>query len=249
MRCTIIFICFLVFLAGKGLAESPEPPLADTRLTVHTLLREDIFAGFRADNMERIERAEKNIGTLMKLRPEAKADLLAWKGGVKLYRAVLAKEADHNEEFQRLYQESLDSFGEARKLGPNNSGVAAIVGGTFALFADRLPEEHRAAAWSQCYDSYQVLWSQQAAAVARLPVHIRGELLGGLIQSSQRTGRTDELEQYLDKMIEVLPNTSYGRMAQRWKDDPQAAVGSNITCKSCHAQGRLTAQLKSVNRN
>ena len=206
-------------------------------------MREDIFAGWRADDMERFERGEQNIDRLMELRPAARAELLAWKGGTKLYRAVMAHEQEHLEESESLYSEAIDLFAEARKLGPQNGGVAAVVGGSYVLFADRLPEAHRADAWSACYDNYQVLWSLQAPAVAQMPVHIRGELLAGLIQSSQRTGRADEMQQFLDKMIEVLPDTPYGRMAQQWKDDPQAAVGQNISCKSCHAPGRLTATL------
>jgi len=240
---TILLSCFFAFLAVDGFAQSPDPPISDTRLTVHTLVREDIFAGYRADNMERFERGEQNIDRLLEQRPAARADLLAWKGGTKLYRAVTAHEQEHREEFQSFYSEAIDLFAQARELAPQGVGVAAVVGGSYVLFADRLPEAQRADAWSASYDSYQVLWSQQASAVAQLPVHIRGELLSGLIQSSQRTGRTDELQQYLDKMIEVLPNTSYGRMAQQWKDDPQAAVGQNISCKSCHAPGRLAATL------
>lgn len=246
---TITFSFWLAFLVDVGLAQSPDPPLADERLSVHTLLREDIFAGFRANNMERLERGEKNIDWLMQQRPQAKADLLAWKGGVKLYRSVLAHEADDEVTFQRLHKESQVAFTEARELGPKNAAAAAVVGGSYALFADRLPEKHREAAWSDCFDSYQVLWSQQAPYVEKLPIHIRGELLAGLIQSSQRTGRKDELSKYLDKMIEVLPDTSYSRLAQRWKDDPQAAVGSSIACKSCHAQGRLKTQIKRLDGN
>lgn len=246
MRCTIVCLCFFVLLAARGLAQSPDPPIADQRLTVHTLLREDIFAGFRADNMERLKRGEKNIDLLMKQRPEEKADLLAWKGGATLYRAVLAHEANQSEEFERLYKESVDSMCEALTISPKDPGVAAVVGGSYALFADRLPEEHHAAAWSECYDSYQVLWSLQGPKVAKLPVHLSGELLAGLAQSSQRTGRADELQQYLAKMIEVLPKTSYSRMAQRWMDDPSSAVGSNITCKSCHSKGRLAVHISNL---
>ena len=246
---TILLVCFTALLTVDGFAQSPDPPISDTRLTVHTLVREDIFAGWRADNMERFERGEHNIDRLLERRPAARAELLAWKGGAKLYRAVAAHEQENPEESQRLYSEAIDLFAEARELAPQSAGVAAVVGGSYVFLADRLPEAHRADAWSACYDNYQVLWSQQAPDVAQLPVHIRGELLAGLIQSSQRTGRTDELQQYLDKMIEVLPNSSYGRMAREWKDDPQAAVGQSIACQSCHAPGRLRATLARFNGN
>ena len=235
--------CIFVFLVSAAFGQSPEPPLADTRLSIHTLVREDIFAGWRSDNMERHARGEKNIDELLKLRPAAKADLLAWKGGATLYRAVLAHEANESEKFRRYMRKSLGLFAEARELGPKSAGVAAVSGGSYVVFADRLPEEYRATAWSDAYDNYQVLWRQQAAVVDKLPVHIRGELLAGLAQSAQRTGRQKEFDEHLDKILEVLPGTSYERVAKRWKDDPQLATTSRITCKTCHAAGRLAARI------
>ena len=213
----IVCSCFLVFQVNHAFGQSPAPPLSDTRLSIHTLVREDIFARWRSDNMERHARGEKNIDKLLKQRPEAKADLLAWKGGATLYHAVLAHEANEREEFRRYMRKSLDSFSEARKLSPKSVGVAAVIGGSYVVFADRLPEEYRAAAWSKAYDNYQVLWREQADDVKKLPVHIRGELLAGLAQSSQRTGRDKEFDKYLSKIVEVLPNTPYERIAKRWR--------------------------------
>ncbi len=69
--------------------------------------------------MERFARAEKNIELLLEQRPDRKAELLAWKGGMKLYLAVLAFEDDQTEEFERLYQETLDLNDQARSVGPN----------------------------------------------------------------------------------------------------------------------------------
>src|SRR5262245_23519738 len=158
-------IFLLVLFVTVALAQSPEPPLSDTRLTVHTLLREDIFAGLLMDDMERFTRGERNIQTLLEKRPDAKSDLLAWKGSATLYRAVRAHEANRNDEFQQKYREALDLFSQARQISPENGGAAAITGGTYVLFGDRLPKEYRAAAWSQAYDSYQTLWKQQGAAV------------------------------------------------------------------------------------
>jgi tetratricopeptide (TPR) repeat protein len=185
----------------------------------------------------------KNIDLLLEQRPEAKPGLLAWKGGDQLYHAVRDHEEDRSEPFERHYQDALDLFSQARTLGPESVGVAAVTGGSYVLFADRLPEPYRPAAWSDAYDSYQVLWRAQAASIDKLPVHMRGELLAGLAQSSQRTGRADESAQFLDRMLELLKNTPYERAAQRWKDDPQAAAISSIACKSCHAPGRLAARI------
>jgi hypothetical protein len=184
----------------------------------------------------------------MEQRPNQKVDLLAWKGGAALYRAVRAHESSHTDEFQKYYRQALDLFSEAGKTNPNHPGVAAVTGGSFVIMADRLPEEYRAAAWTRAYDSYQVLWKMQASAVERLPLHLKGELLGGLAQSAQRTGRAEELAQYLDKIVAVLGNTPYERIAKQWKENPKAAASASITCLSCHEDGRLAARIAAINK-
>jgi hypothetical protein len=214
----------------------------DTRLPVTTLLREDIFAGFLEDDLERFSRGERNIELLLQKRSAEKPDLLAWKGGATLYRAVLAHENHRPEEFRRKYRAALDLFAEATKLGPTNFGVDAVIGGTYVVFADRLPGPERSAAWPEAYDRYQALWKQQARVVEKLPVHIRGELLGGLALSAQRTGRVRESEQHLDRILALMPDTPYERAAREWKDRPAKAAETSITCLSCHAPGRLAAR-------
>lgn len=238
----IVLMC-LVCWVGDAFGQSPDPPIAEKRLPVSTLVREDVFAGWRADDLERFARAEKNIELLLEQRPGERAELLAWKGGTKLYRGLIALEAGKTEEFERCYQESVDLFAEAKKLVPKHPAVAAIVGGSNVFFGDKLPEKYRAAAWSTGYDNYQVLWAMQGKALERLPVHIRGELLAGLAQSAERTGRKEELAEYLDKIIAVLPDTGYERVAKEWKADPASAGKSNISCKSCHNDGRLSQRL------
>jgi putative intracellular protease/amidase len=227
-------------------AQAPDPPLSDTRLTVHTLLREDAFAGFLANDMERFARAERNIDLLLEQRPSERANLLAWKGGTALYRAVVAHEAGKRDDFQRYLQTALNAFDEAAKLPTGNDGVAAVTGGSLSLFADRLPAEDRARAWSRSYDAYSLLWKAQERAVDKLPVHFRGELLGGIAQAAQRTGRTEESAQYVERMLVLLQGTAYESAARQWKSDPAAAATTKLTCKNCHNPGRLTARLEAL---
>lgn len=228
-------------------SQSPEPPLSDSRLTIHTLVREDIFAGFLNNDLQRLSRGEKNIELLLEKRPGAKSDLLAWKGGATLYRAVVALENKQADEFKAKYKQATDLFAEARNVDAQSGGVAAVTGGSFVIFADRLPKEYRAAAWESAYNAFNQLWKQQGQIVDKLPVHIKGELLGGLAQSALRTGRTEEAGKYLDKIIEVLPNTPYAPIAKRWKENPKAAENSSIACMTCHDDGRLMARLNKLN--
>src|SRR5687767_2117431 len=87
-----------------------EPPLSDARLGIHTLLREDLFAGFLGGDLKRMARGEKNLESLLEERPKDKAPLLAWKAGVKLYRAVLAHEAKEPDKFEKEYRQARDLF-------------------------------------------------------------------------------------------------------------------------------------------
>ena len=246
MRLPCGVLVALVVVAAPA-AQSPSDLLADTRLSVHTLVREDIFAGFKSDNMARFERGERNIDLLLTQRPEQRGNLLAWKAGAKVYRAVLAHEARQPEAFARLYAEALAGFAEAGKTTSGNGGVAAITGGTLVGFADRLPEPQRAAAWKLAYDCYSTIWQEQGADIEKLPVHHKGEVLAGLTQSSQRLGRTDETARYLDKMLTVLAGTPYEPLAQQWKADPAVAATTNLTCRNCHTAGRLENRVAALN--
>jgi tetratricopeptide (TPR) repeat protein len=162
---------------------------------------------------------------------------------------VLAYEAGEADQFGELFQKALTLFDEARKLDRENIGVSAVCGGSLLTFADRLPAEVRADAWSDAWEDYQVIWKQQGPGFGRMPQHITGELLAGLAQSAQRTGRSEESAQYLDKIIEAIPKSAYAREARKWKDDPQYAAVGNLGCKSCHAPGRLSARLREIEGN
>src|SRR5262245_7063265 len=232
-----------VLFVTAAAAQSPEIPLSDKRLTVHTLVREDIFAGLLTDDMERFTRGEKNIELLLQQRPAAKADLLAWKGSASLYRAVRAYEDKRKDEFEKYYKQALDFFAQANQIEPQGGGVMAITGGSFAVLGDRLPKDYQGAGWSKAYDSYQFLYKAQAPMIDKLPVHLRGETLGGLATAAQRTGHTREMNESLDKILVVLRDTPYESIAKKWKASPESAGSSSLTCLTCHDAGRLNARL------
>jgi hypothetical protein len=244
MSCLVL----LMIAIGGAKAQSPEPPLSDARLTVHTLVREDIFAGFMANDMVRFARGERNIEQLLKDRPDQRGNLLAWRGSATMHRAVLAHEAGNSAEFLKRLEGARAAFAEAAKQTSGNEGAAAITGGTYAVFADRLPEPHRATAWQDAYANFSLLWQQQGSMIDKLPVHHRGEVLGGLVQSAQRTGRTEEMAQYLDRMITSLQGTPYEATAQQWKANPESAATTRVTCKACHNPGRLSPTLASLQK-
>lgn len=86
------------------------------------------------------------------------------------------------------------------------------------------------------------------AIVDKLPVHHRGELLSGLAQSAQRTGRTEESAQHVDRMLSLLQGTPYEAMAKQWKANPASAADTSLTCKNCHNPGRLASRLAALSQ-
>ncbi len=247
MRLMSSFVLLLATITAAN-AQSPEPPLSDRRLTVHTLVREDIFAGFMANDLVRFARGEKNVELLLQDRADQRGNLLAWRGSAGMYRAVLAHEAGNATEFLKRIETARAAFAEAANQTSGNDGVAAITGGTYAVLADRLPEPHRASAWTDAYSNYSLLWQQQGSAIDKLPVHHRGEVLGGLVQSAQRTGRTEEMMKHLDRMLTLLQGTPYEATAQQWKANPASAATTKVTCKACHNPGRLAPTLASLQK-
>src|SRR5947209_5821096 len=133
-------LVFMVAVCLTATAQSPGPPLDDKRLTVHTLLREDLFAGILEGNMQRLAQGEKNVEMLLERRPADKASLLVWKAGAIMYRAVRAHEGGRTDEFDAKYAQALELLAQGKKLGPNDLGVTAATGGIYVMLADRLPE-------------------------------------------------------------------------------------------------------------
>lgn len=238
----------LVAISAAVPAQSPEPPIADSRLTVHTLLREDIFAGFLQGDVARMARAEKNAELLLASRPSERPSILAWQGSIALTRAAMANDARQPDQFRQHYQRAQALFTEAMKLGPDNVGVFAITGGSQVSIADRLPADERKVSWELGYNAYRQLWKMQGQVIETLPLHHKGEVLSGLAQTADRTGRREEAAAGIERILTMLPDTPYASRARQWKDDPSGRVTSKLACQTCHAPGMLVSRIAEVSR-
>lgn len=242
----LLMLVFVMAISPTIPAQAPEPPLADARLTVHTLVREDIFAGFLQNDQTRMARAEKSLEQLLANRPAERASVRAWQGSIALTHAAQANEAKQPERFRQQYRRALDLYAEAMKLGPDNIGVFAITGGTQTMLADRLPPQERAAGWELGYTAYRRLWTLQGQNIESLPLHMKGELLSGLAQTAQRTGRTAEADAQIEKMLTLLTDTPYAARARQWRENPATRTTTNVNCQTCHAPGTLVARMAEV---
>ena len=79
-----------------------------------------------------------------------------------------------------------------------------------------------AASWELGYTAYQQLWKLQGQFIEKLPLHHKGEVLSGLAQSAQRTGRSDEANAQLDRILTLH--------ARHGVCEPSAAVEGRPLC-------------------
>lgn len=233
---------WLLMFGIAAWAQQPRRPSFDPRLPAQTILREDLFAGFMTNDQQRFLRGEDNLQMLLAARPAERPVLMAWKGAIAFKLALDAQQARRPADFEREYRKALDLYAAARKLAPADLGVIAVIAGTNATFADRLPERYRRQAWNASYQAYSALWRVQGPEIEYLPLHLKGELLGGMAQSAQRSNHTAEASQFLRKIVTMMPGTSYAALAKTCLESPLSAARINLTCHSCHEEGRLEAR-------
>ena len=230
-------------LAGAVVAQPvnviERPPLEDKRIAVSTLVREDIFAGIIDHDMVRFAKGEANIDKLLQMRPGDRAGLMAWKASALLNRAAIANEAGDKAAYKRYFTQAVAALDEADKAGMADGTKLAVSGASELLFADRLAKADQPAMWARSYDNYQMIWKAQGAIADKLPPHLRGELMSGMVMTAQRTGRQAEAEAALEKMLVIVKDTPYETVAKQWKADPKMQPGSMLACKSCHDVARL----------
>jgi len=243
---TRTFCLFLSLMPFNLAVHAQTPPKG---IAVSTWVREDIFAGFMGGDMERFGQGMKKLDTILAANPRA-ADALAWKGGGELFLAVKAHEEGKTGEFDAAHSKALGTFEEAGKAGEGTramGAVHAISGGSWAVFADRMPEKHRREAWGKVRAHYTTLKALQSDVFEKLPLHMRGEVLAGLAQASQRLGEED-FKVKLQEVIDKLSGSPYATRARRWQENPESAARSSITCQTCHAAGRLDAVMSASKR-
>jgi hypothetical protein len=166
--------------------------------------------------------------------------------GAHLYMAVQAHEAGDRQKFQREYAQADELYAKSASLSqgtPKRPGVLAITGGSFVVFADRLPLELRRQGWERARANYTALREAQMPAFDKYPLHMRGEVMAGLAQAAQRLGESENARTLTEEVVAAFPGTPYAVFAKRWLDNPDTIAKSKIACLTCHEPGRLQAVL------
>ena len=231
-RLCAISILILLLFAPLTLPAQPEG------VRVSTWVREDLFAGFLADDQESLQAGIKKLDAILAGQPD-NAGALAWRASIDYYRAVRAHEQGDRAKFERLYQQSMDAFRNLYETAPQDISVLAVTSGATSLFAGRFPEPQRTESFQLSRDRFEALARAQSEFFDKMPAHHRGEVLAGLAQAEEHLGNRARSREHLTRIVNTLGGTPYELPARKWLDDPGASGGTRITCLSCHEPGRL----------
>ena len=235
MRSCVLLISFFMLGTVSGQQKQDNPALSTTA-------REDIFAGFLANDVDRLNIRMDKLDSAIKQNPNSSGSV-AWRGAGELTRAVHAYEAGRPSDFTAHYEAALHSFADAERIDPKNVGVFDISGAAWGSLGDRLPASLRTGAHETAYRSWQtaLALSVSQERVATMSPHGRGEMLAAIAHAAQRTGRSEEVRQRLTEILAVLPGTPFAERAQKWLDHPELMTKSSVSCQSCHPQEKLSS--------
>lgn len=234
-----IATALLSLLAGSlGVFAQQQRPAT---IPIHTWVREDLFAGFMADDMARFERGEQKVLEYLAETP-GRPDASAWLVGAKLYRASRAFKEGKTSQADALVREATQLMDTAVAKAPNDPGVQATTGGSIVVMANELPEKHYAPLMERARIHFARLYAMQSRAVPQLPLHIKGELLAGVAETEFRVGDRERARAVLNQIVTDMPGTPYAKSAAMWLAAPaKVTKDTKLVCQSCHEPGRLSS--------
>lgn len=196
-------------------------------------VREDFFSGFAGD-MEALARGMKKCEEALAKDPK-NAEALVWHGSGLSFDAKRAFMAGDVEKGRQIQAQAAKEMNDAVALRPDDITVLIPRGSILLSAALHVPSPELARKDFQiAADDYEKVLRLQASVFSTLPVHSRGELLGGLAEAWNGLGNTEKSRGYLQRMTEELPDTSYWRRAREVLSTAPKPGALHTTCLGCH---------------
>jgi hypothetical protein len=207
---------------------------------MHTWLREDIFAGWMANDAARMEVGVRKLDRILQDQPD-NSSALSWKYLVLTYNMREArKKSDHE-----AYRRHLASANELRKSviakDPNNVVPYIIIGGSLVFGALYMAEEDKEWMYREGRELLRKVPELQSQIFEKLPPHMRGETWSMMAFASDRLGDKTQRDHYIEEMLTKLAGSPYEARARRWKNQPSLTSEVDNMCITCHEPGRLAA--------
>ena len=229
---TIGMLVLIVFSIGSKSQTREQGGSAPERFDL--TVREDFFAGFAGD-VESLARGMKKCDQELAKNPE-NAEALVWHGSGLSFDAKRAFMAGDIEKGRQIQSQAAKEMNDAVALQPDSVSVLIPRAAVLLSAALHVPSPEVAKRNFQiAADDYEKALRLQASDFSKLPVHSRGELLGGLAEAWQGLGNQEKSRAYLQRMSDELPGTSYSTRAKEILSAAPKPGALGTTCLGCHS--------------
>lgn len=237
MRHCLLAIALLI--PAALLAEDLAKP---DKITIHTWVREDIFAGWMAKDDAVFERGVQKLHHYLAANP-SDVNAIAWTYLENNYRMRKAAVAGDLAEYSKLLAKGKQIREKALASDPKDTGPWIIIGSSLIMGAYYAPDSEKKWMYSDGRELLRKVLVLQEKIFDRLPPHMRGELWSLMIYASDRLGDKAERDRLTDLMLTRLAGSPYESRAKRWQKLPEIKSEIDNMCISCHDPGRLAPTL------
>jgi len=241
MKIGVLLLVALPLLPASDELVKPE------KVPVSTWVREDLFAGWIANDPKTQERGMLKVDRYLQDHPDDPT-ALAWKYFAMTYnmRDAMQKKDSAG------YAQVLASAERVRKKifagDLQDPGAYIIVGSSLVGIAYWAPAEDRTWMYRDGRELLNKVPGLQEQYFDKLPPHMRGELWTQIAFASDRLGDAAERDRVLNEIATKLAGSPYETRARGWM---KSGLGSEkqYTCISCHEPGRLAPTMARLKAN
>jgi hypothetical protein len=238
-------VCLSVLMALQVLHGADELVKPD-RVSLSTWVREDLFAGWIANDTAAFERGAQKVDRYLSEHPNDRLGM-GWKYLVVSYAIIQARTKGDDAAYDRQLAAAKELRTRIFTGDPQDAGLNVTVGSCLVRTAYFAADKDRAAMYREGRDLLAKVPELQADMFDKLPPHLRGELWAQLAFASDRLGEPAARDQALENMLTKLPGTPYESRARSWQKPGNIAKEKDYTCMSCHDPGRLAPTLARLN--
>ncbi len=216
----------------RGSQQKSAPPATPSR-DLEFAVRGDMFAGMAGDT-QAFDRAMKACESALAADPK-NAAALVWHATGMYFRSSLAFRSGDVASGNSLREQARKEMDEGVALRPSSVDILIPRATVLQMQAAHTPDADIAKrVWQRSTDDFEKALQLQAETFDKLPVHSRGELLGGLAEGYAGLGDSTKARVYLTRLTKEMPDTPYAQKAKTLLAGESLPRPLGVTCIGCH---------------
>jgi len=237
-----------LFLLAIPLLPATDELVKPDKITISTWVREDLFAGWIANDANTLERGVRKLDRYLQDHPDDPT-ALSWKFLAASFWMREARRKGDDAAWRRHLADARDLREKIFARDPQDPGPYIIVGSMLVDVAYFAPPDDRAWMYRDGRELLNKVPGLQTKYFDTLPPHMRGELWAQIAYASDRLGDTAGRDRVLNEMLTKLAGSPYEARARAWQKEGALANEKQYLCISCHEPGRLTPTLARLKAN